>query len=70
MTEAILFLKENSNLWGIEQVREAIWQVKVNEKRERTDKKMAGHKAEDDQITVESVAMGMEDLVVDCVPSK
>ena len=70
MTEAILFLKENRDLWGIEQMREAIRRVKANEKRERTEKKMAAHKAGEDQITVESIAMGMEGLVVDYKPSE
>ena len=70
MTEAILFLKENRDLWGIEQVTEAIWRVKANKKHERTEKKMAAHKAEEDQITVESIAMGMEGLTVDYKPSK
>ena len=61
MTEAILFLKENRDLWGIEQVREALMRVKANAKSERTKKKMLDHQEEEMEITVESLVLGLED---------
>ena len=65
MTEAILYLKENRDLWGIEQVREAIWRVKANEKHERTVKKMKVVQEEERQILIKSIALGMADLKVE-----
>ena len=63
MTEATLFLMENRDLWGIKHVREALRRVKDSEKREWTKKKMAAHMEE--EITVESLALGLEGLQVD-----
>ena len=65
MTEAILFLKENRDLWGMEQVREALIRVKANAKSERTKKKMLAHQEEEREITVESLALGLSGLNVD-----
>ena len=65
MTEAILFLKENRDLWGMEQVREALIRVKANAKSERTNKKMLAHQEEEREITVESLALGLSGLNVD-----
>ena len=65
MTEAILYLKENRDLWGIEQVREDIWRIKANKKHERTVKKMKAVQEEERQISVKSIALGMADLKVE-----
>ena len=65
MTEEIFYLKENRDLWGIEQMREPIWRVKANEKHERTAKKMKAIQEEERQISVESIAFGMADLKVE-----
>ena len=47
MTEELLMLKENCQLWGIAEVRGALRRVKKNEKTDQTKKKMAAHQAED-----------------------
>ena len=66
MTEAILFLKENRDLWGMQQVREVLMRVQAtNAKLERTKKKMLAHQEEEMEITVESLALGLSGLNVD-----
>ena len=40
MVEALLFLKENSDLWSIKDVREALRRVKENEKMKRAEEKL------------------------------
>eukprot|EP00986_Skeletonema_menzelii_P018329 scaffold26626_cov178-Skeletonema_menzelii.AAC.7 len=40
LIEAILFLKENCDLWSIEDIREALRRVKANEKAQRTEEKL------------------------------
>ena len=65
MTKAILFVKENRDLWGHDEVREALRRVKENEKSERIKKKMATHEKEVAQIGVESVARGLESIQID-----
>ena len=52
MTEAILYLKDNRDLWDIEQVREAIWRVKASKRDEATLKKMKALKEEEGQVLV------------------
>jgi hypothetical protein len=40
LVEALLFLKENSDLWSIKDVREALRRVKENEKMKRAEEKL------------------------------
>ena len=65
MVEALLFLKENRDCWGIEEVRKALARVKANEKSERTKKKMEAHQAEEEVIAAEELVLGVQDLTVD-----
>ena len=60
MVEGILYLKENRDLWGIEDVKEALRRVKENEKKERTKKKMQAHQDEELQIAAEALLLGTQ----------
>ena len=60
MVEGILYLKENRDLWGIEDVKEALRRVKENEKKERTKKKMQAHQDEELQIAAEALSLGTQ----------
>lgn len=61
MVEAILYLKENRDLWSIEDVKEALRRVKANEKSERTKKKMKAHQMEELQVAAEALNLGAQE---------
>ena len=61
MVEAILYLKENRELWSIEDVKEALRRVKANEKSERTKKKMQAHQMEEMQLAAEALNLGVQE---------
>ena len=58
MTEELLMLKENCQLWGIAEVRGALRRVKKNEKTDQTKKKMAAHQVEGNLFAGEARILG------------
>ena len=59
MVDALLFLKENREFWGIREVAEGLRMVKHNEKTARTKKKMQSHMEEEAIISEQANAFGI-----------
>ena len=64
IVEALLFLKENREFWGIKEVAEALRMVNQDEKTERTKKKMQAHMEEEAIIAEEAGAFGVQQEAV------
>ncbi len=56
LIEAILFLKENRDMWSMTEIHDALHRVKNNEKRAHTEKEMETQAAKEAQIVVEAFA--------------
>ena len=64
MVDALLFLKENREFWGIREVAEGLRMVKHNEKTARTKKKMQSHMEEEAIILEQANAFGISDKLL------
>ena len=58
MSEQLLILKENLELWNVDDVAEALRWVQENEKIERTKKRMQDHQAEEVLVADQAEAFG------------
>ena len=58
MSEQLLILNENLELWNVDDVAEALRRVQENEKIERTKKRMQDHQAEEALIADQAEAFG------------
>ena len=61
MIEAILFLKENRDLWSIHDVCTALEKLKKNEKRARFEARLAALNLEQTQITADMEMLNVRD---------
>ena len=59
LLEAIIFIKENWDLWHIKDISESLRQVRENEKKKRTEKRMQTHVEEENQIAGDVASAGM-----------
>ena len=55
LTEAILFLKENIDLWSVADIREALRRVKKNERLQRALKKLQELNGQEANIALQAV---------------
>ena len=62
LVEALLFLKENSDLWSIKDVREALRRVKENEKMKRAEEKLQELHAKEANIAAEANVLGIQQV--------
>ena len=67
LIEAIIFLKENRDLWSIKDIPEAIRRVKDNEKEKRTQKRLEAHEEEEDQIARDAALIGVQETIAPVV---
>ena len=61
MIEAILYLKEDCNLWSIHDVHNALKKLKENEKRARLEARLAALNLEHTQITADMEMLNVRD---------
>ena len=66
LTEAILFLKENIDLWSIADIREALRRTKKNEKLQRARKKLQelNLNGQETNIAAQQIYWGFRQLVL------
>ena len=60
LTEAILFLKENIDLWSIADIRKVLLRVKNNERLQRALKKLQELNGQEANIAVQADALGIQ----------
>ena len=63
LIEAILFLKENRDVWSIKDVSEFLRRVRENEKKKLTDKRMQMHAEEEGQIAGDAASAEMQQII-------
>ena len=68
--ETIISLKENCDLWSIKDIPEALGQVKLNEKKKRTMKRLEDHKEEENQIARDAASIGIQATIAPVVYNK